>query len=662
MLEAMRQLSLDYLFREIGSGNPPSDLTSWLRDLRSNSPELLFPFLVEDSEKINELFVIEPDQQESNIVNLSSQDMLPETASQLPFMRPSGSQSAQVGPVIKRSYSKQKGAGPSPKIIKTTIESFREIAQAGEPWSPYFKEINSCLLERPLLRLPDQSIVNWVDEGFSSLLEAAISLMGEKNQTVFLSVADGQGKLPGRRREYMDYLMFEKLGGARYTTDKISAQLNSCCSLCGVSNVTIYPNAIKGAGINIGNMDREGAFPGINLSDAWKGYSLCLDCADLLYVYKNHCIKQNPVTKKRPFIAPVGGDLALVIPHSNSNSAGRQELLQQVYDYVRDAASHVGEKEETILEILKDQRVLLNLTFLWADVGQNIENLRGAISDVPPSRLKTLSEKLDEQMAHPLFPDVRLYQLEPDLSLSALRALFKRPGGKKAKDANNSQRLFQLRRNLAECVYKSVPVQQDRFWSEVITTARWHWKESAEQGNSYSLLNEGLGKKEPFLTAAGWCRYLALWIYYFRKLEVMEMPDADASFRPSLKELMPYFGPESGIDSPQKAYAFLLGVLYGKVLQVQGARGVNVGANALTWLKRLTLTGRDLPHLYIKVREKLLAYETEKSAKVRDLLEELGELGVRIGDRLDDLDDTATCYYLLLGQSLSNKILAKDKS
>jgi len=258
VLEAMRQLSLDYLFREIGNGNPPSDLTSWLRDLRSNSPELLFPFLVEDSEKINELFVIEPDQQESNIVNLLSQDMLPETASQLPFMRPSGSQSAQVGPVIKRSYSKQKGSGPSPKIIKTTIESFRGIAQAGEPWSPYFKEILSCLLERPLLRLPDQSIVNWVDEDFSSILEAAISLIGEKNQTVFLSVADGQGKLPGQRREYMDYLMFEKLGGARYTTDKISAQLNSCCSLCGVSNVTIYPNAIKGGGINIGNMSLVG--------------------------------------------------------------------------------------------------------------------------------------------------------------------------------------------------------------------------------------------------------------------------------------------------------------------------------------------------------------------------------------------------------------------
>ena len=128
-----------------------------------------------------------------------------------------------------------------------------------------------------------------------------------------------------------------------------------------------------------------------------------------------------------------------------------------------------------------------------------------------------------------------------------------------------------------------------------------------------------------------------------------------------MKELKPYFGAESGIDSQQKAFAFLLGVLYGKVLRVQGARGVNVGANALTWLKRLTLTGRDLPQLYVKIREKLLAYEAEKSQEVRDLIEEVGKLGVQIGDKFD-LDDTTTCYYLLLGQSLSNRILTKNEA
>jgi len=120
--------------------------------------------------------------------------------------------------------------------------------------------------------------------------------------------------------------------------------------------------------------------------------------------------------------------------------------------------------------------------------------------------------------------------------------------------------------------------------------------------------------------------------------------------------LKPYFGPESGIDTPEKAFSFLLGVLYGKLLQVQGARGVNVGANALSWLKRLTLQGKDLPELYNKTREKLLAYETEKSPEVKTLISEIGRLGVKLGDNIK-LNEIQTNYYLLLGQSMTADIL-----
>ena len=107
----------------------------------------------------------------------------------------------------------------------------------------------------------------------------------------------------------------------------------------------------------------------------------------------------------------------------------------------------------------------------------------------------------------------------------------------------------------------------------------------------------------------------------------------------------------TGIDSREKAYAFLLGALFGKLMQVQAARGVNVGANALPWLKRFTLTGRDLPDLYVKIREKLMTYRAE-SSDVRVVTEELGELGTSLGTKID-LSQTETGYFLLLGQSLS---------
>lgn len=659
MLEGMRQLALDYLFTELGKGEPPTDLSAWFRGMRANHPEHLFPYLVEDIGRVKELYTLVPDASDDQILNLTLREVTEDLMLALPFMRPSGSQGAQVGPVFKRTYSKQKGGGPQKKIIKTTIASFTEIASAGQKWSPYFREILE-ILSRPRLRLPDQGTINW-GEPYTSSLDAAIDLIGEKKGTVFLAVADHEQKLPGQHHEYLSYLMEEKLAGDRYVTGSAPAQPHTTCPLCGTADTTVYPNGVKGAGINFGNMDRDGAFTGVSTANAWKGYSPCLDCSDLLYVYKFHTLKPNPLSNQRPFMAPVAGDSALIVPHTTAIAAGRQKLMKSARNYARLAPETVAEEEIDLIDMLIEQKSLLSFTFLWTDVRQNIENLRGVITDVPPSRLAELSKINEESRdwSHPVFPEVALQNLKPNLSLTALKSLFWRPGGKKVQDINKGRRMFQLRRQIAAAVYQSRRLPEERFWQEVLLTARSYVMEAIERGNIYGLLHEGVDKTDNYyLTAAGWVRHLARWLHYFRRLEVLPM--TDSPYQPTLAELKPFFGAESGIDSVPKAYAFLLGVLYGKLLQVQGARGVNVGANALTWLKRLTLTGKDLPEFYVKTREKLLAYETEKNKKVRLLLEEIGELGVRLGSDID-MDDATTCYFLLLGQSLSNRILTKQE-
>ena len=662
MINAMRILALDYLFDKLGDkNNPPQNLEQWYRELRTTHPELLFPFLVESGENIEKIYVLEKDIEEDT-VHLVVEDMTEEKAKWLPFMRPSGPQGAQVGPVIKRSYSRAKGGGPSSKILKTTIKSFNEIANADQPWSPYFREITN-LLNRPQLRLLDNSIINWKDVGYENLFATAIDKIGEQKQTVFLTVRDNNGKLPGQRQEYLDYLMSAKLAGTRYVTANTPIADNQTCPLCGTSGVTLFPNALKGAGINLSNADRAGAFPGIDTGQAWKGYALCNACADLLYIYKFHFLKKDS-KNKNPFITSIAGDNAVIIPFTTIDYQSRQKIWIKVKDIVKQASSDVEEDEISLLDILKDEKGILNLTFLWAIVGQEIDNVTGMIMNVPPTRLMELSRVNEESLnwKHPLFPEICYFpnkkiNFRPDLSLGALRTLFYRPGGKKAKDANASTKLQQLRKSIAASVYHKTEIPATRFWEEVMTTARWYWLNAIENGSAYGLLYEGKKKAgESYLTAAGWIRHLCWWIYYLKRLEVMDMEEN--FYEPKMEGLKPYFGPESGIGSLQKAYAFLLGVLYGKVLQVQGARGINVGANALTWLKRLTLKGRDLPELYIKVREKLLAYETEKSADVRNLVTEIGNLGWRLGDNIE-LDEIPTNYYLLLGQSLTTTILPK---
>ncbi len=667
MINAMRTLALDYLFERLGDElHPPRDIERWYLDLRETSPEKLFPFLVESGENIEKIYVLEKGIEENTLI-LISEDMTEEKANSLPFMKPSGSQGAQIGPVIKRTYSKAKGGGPSDKILNTTMKSFNKMADANNKWSHYFAEIVE-LLNSPRLILMDNSIINWADVGYNTLLSAAVDNIGEQKQTVFLTMRDNRGNLPGQRKDYLAYLMTEKLGGTRYVTASSPSKDNQTCPLCGTTETIIFPNALKGAGINITNADRAGAFPDIDASLAWKRYALCNACADLLYIYKFHFLKKDS-NKKNPFITPIAGENAIVIPITSMNFhyQKRQEIWREVKDFVKVILSDSEESELDILDILKKEKGILNLTFLWATVGQNIEDITGMITNVPPTRLTKLSKINDEssEWMHPLFPNICHFQdkksyLSPNLSLRALRTLFHRPGGKKAKDANGSMKLHQLKRDIAASVYHETEIPTIRFWEEVITTARWYWLDAIEKGSAYNLLYEGKKKKgETYLTAAGWIRHLCKWIYYFKRIKVMKMDNE--LYEPQMEKLKPYFGSESGIDTPTKGYAFLLGALYGKVLQVQGAKGVNVGANALTWLKRLTLKGRDLPRLYIKTREKLLAYETEKNRDVRELIKEIGRLGVQLGDNIE-LEETATNYYLLLGQSLTTTILPKKES
>jgi len=662
MLGNMRMLALDYLFQMLDEGDPPDDLDVWYKNLRADNPGKLFQFLVEDTETIEKIFVIKKSNRK-DVAELFVRDMTPGISSYLPFVKPSGAQGAQVGPVIKRSYSKIKGGSPSRKILNTTIKHFRNLAASGKTWSSYFEEIVD-VLESPMIKVLDGSILNWKDSCYESLLECVVQEIGPVKATSLIVIQDKMGNYPGQCPEYIEYLLNEKLAGDRYLTKKIEANKTSTCPLCGTKDIPLFPNALKGAGLNLSNMDREGAFPGIDLSNAWKGYALCTPCADLLYVYKNHVLKKTGSKIIRPFTARIAGESALIIPFCTMNAGVRQELLRNVGKFIKNISSDVEADEETLLDVLKDEKGIMNLTFLWADIGQNLENVTGVLTDVPPTRLRDLSLFNEESKSwkHPLFPEIPIvsgrFDLRADLSLKALYPLFHRPGGKKAQDANNSKRLFQIKRDIAAAVYHKTQIQSQRFWDEIITTARWHWLRAIKDSNTYNLLYEGIGKKGPYLTTAGWIRHITWWVYYFRNLEVLEMNDY--FFEPEMESLKSYFGPESGINSPEKAYAFLLGALYGRLLEIQGGKGVNVGANALTWLKRLTLKGKDLPELYVKIRGKLLAYESEKSRKVRELINEIGIIGVKLGDPID-LNQAQTNYYLLLGQSMTRTILKKEE-
>jgi len=482
-----------------------------------------------------------------------------------------------------------------------------------------------------------------------TVLQLAVESIPEKKK-VFLTVENSKGKLPGESKEYQNYLSNE-LALIKYTT-KSTREMIGTCSLCGKPNCNIYPNAIKGAGINIFNVDRIGAFPNISADNAWKAYPLCADCADLLYVYKFYLMNN--------YIAQVGGAKALILSDMPPDSTLKTRFYKKFEKYINATREEKGVKykEQSILYLIAQENYIPSLSIIWAKFGQNLEDVVGIINDVLPSRLNeisTFNEQI-EDWQHPLFPQNK--KIELDLGMNCLREIFYRPRGKKAKNTNASKQLFKMKKNLLSALYHDENLCAAQFDKEFIETAKWYMLQLFEAGKPYSALYEGKESDKSF-TLAGWIKNFAFLKYYLKTMGVFKM--GDNFYEPEWESLKPYFGKESGIDTKEKAFAFLLGILYGKVMQVQGAKGVNVGANALTWLKRLTLTGKDLPELYVKIREKLLAYETESNENVRKLVREIGQVGVKLGNKIE-LDKINTNYFLLLGQSITTTVLPKKEN
>ena len=100
----------------------------------------------------------------------------------------------------------------------------------------------------------------------------------------------------------------------------------------------------------------------------------------------------------------------------------------------------------------------------------------------------------------------------------------------------------------------------------------------------------------------------------------------------------------------------MAGLLFGKLVSIQLARGVS--ANALKWLKGLQLSPQDLMEIFVKTRIKLDDYSTPKSAwskEMNGVAEAIAALGADISEW--NIKRKEIPYNLCLGQSLSRYYL-----
>ncbi len=650
MLKTMYNLSLDFLYYELRRNGEPDDPLEWYIFVREEDPLRIFPYLMESPKEsmATNFYVLFPSPEDETTAILEQREFDPDKHTQkIPFIKPTGSQSPALGPVIKRSYNKAKG-GPSENTLWTNITSFERIANEGKEWSGFFKYAVD-VLKRPNIKFMGKLYEG--DEERPALVQA-IEIIPE-TKTAFLTIIGEDGRLPGEHLEYIHYLQ-EVIGDEKYATSSYFPVENGIDILTGTKGV-IYPNALKGAGINITNVDRIGVFSMLEPSNAWKKYALSVESADLLYIFSYHF--------RDKFIGRVAGERALILPEVTMSSETRKEFINDFLNYVSASQmeKRVSAREDYLSFLAAEEDSLVGISIIWAKFGQLMENVKGVIFDIMPSRLSALSKLIAKQkkIKSPVFPQYWIEDCDFDLGLNGFANLLKRPGGMRNAKVNNGMQLFKVKRYLAASLYDGQQMNETLLWDEIIATAREYLIEAQNRGNSYGLTNEGVSKSgEAYLTLAGWVRYIASYLDFFRRAGVL-LKMNDWAYEPHCDELRKFFKDAeatAGLDTEEKVYAFLIGALFGKLMSIQAARGVNVASNALTWLRRLSLSAKDLPELYVKIREKLFAYQSRGSSSMNAVLEEIGHLGVKIGIP-KNLSAIETNYYLLLGQSLSNVLM-----
>lgn len=572
-----------------------------------------------------------------------------ETRFSFPFIKPSGSQSAQLGPVIKRGRNAEKEVSPGAKILASTLKSFADVAAVEGAPSPY----------RTALEL--------LGDGHEARLSALVTALAAipAKETCWVSL----GNAPGNDPVYAGHL----LGVLREERYKLAANATpSPCPLCGELR-PLAPNGLKGAGINFGNLDNTGMFPGFDEARAGHRFACCGDCADQLRVFKNDVAESLKCL--------VGGESAIIIPEVTDPTTGRAASRAREIVALVQQGRGVDAAEDALLRVLARESSVASFHILWAELKQDLDDVTGLVTDVPRTRLaelSTLNAAANSWCAAAprpgsMLPRSPVREALFDLALSLTRTVLYHPGGARVKRLNNGQQLKSFRRRISRAVYAGSSIDEGLWFLELRLVAASYLREALDldERAAWWLLNEDqrasadaprkastratapTPERALRLTCAGWIRHAALLTRYLRTLEVIP-PMSGEAYIPASERLRPFFV-DSGVRGDAQAFAFLLGALWGKLVTIQAARKVNVKANALSWLRRGALAGDDLPRLFALTRMKLLEYEffSDDSAAV---IAELAALGLRLGDRIA-LDNDRTMYFLLLGQACATELM-----
>lgn len=441
-----------------------------------------------------------------------------------------------------------------------------------------------------------------------------------------------------------------------YQTDKAKSfkSTGERCSLCN-TETELFPNVLSGAGINIANVDKPIFFPGVESENAGKAFPICAPCAEALYVAKFHVFPE--------LIQTISGHQALMIPHlleSNDKKDGI-EIVTSVLKLLRKDVSSAEQKEKNLIKDLSENKGIATVTFIFGNVvGQSVDDIRKVIPSVLPTRLSQISKAINEvNEINDKYPTEHPWKSKYSPLNGNLRIIKNVLGNPKYSDQKATGR---------RKPFTASSIDTLDLLSAIFLKRKYPLKDLLAEFSSKlsydflgTLSNED--KMKPIYSIQNNVRDMTYLLSFLGKIEVIKMNSGEnfvskyLEEHEGLKPLNAFLGTEAkGLDTKEKQYAFLVGLLFGKLVSIQLAR--RVSANALKWLRGLQLSPQDLMDVYVNTHKKLDDYSTPKSAwsdEMKGVSEAIAALGADISKW--DISRKQIPYYLCLGQSLSGYYL-----
>lgn len=426
------------------------------------------------------------------------------------------------------------------------------------------------------------------------------------------------------------------------------------CSLCGMET-ELFPNVLSGVGINIANVDKLVFFPGIEAENSSKAFPICAPCAEALYAAKFHVLNSTSEFRQN-----ISGHQTLIIPHvvRSENKHDDLIIIKDMFRRFRRDLSGQQKAEKDLIKDLSQNKGISTVTFvIGAVAGQNIENIRKIIPDVLPSRLSEIAEAMAEiNRAYECLPSDHPWKLKQviqpiDGNLRIIQEVLGMPKYVKPMKGNRSP-------------YKSSRVDSLDVLNAIFLKKEYPLNDLIAEFSSklsYDFLGAASNsdKAQIYLIK----RNISKMIYLLLFLDISGVVNMDQGKNfvkkylenhEGLKPLNEFLSNESkGLNTKEKEYAFLVGLLLGKLVSIQMAK--QVSSNALKWLKGLQLSQQDLMEIFVKTKSKLDNYSVPKSAwsdEMKGVAEAIGALGADI-DKWD-ISRKEIAFYLSLGQSLSS--------